>query len=271
MYSSKKMLEKLNSNNFNFKKKFGQNFIIDENIIDNIIKKANILPNSLVIEIGPGSGSLTKKLSKVAKNVLGYEIDINLKPILDDLENNVKIIYQDFLKSNIINDIKNYDYDNLYVIANLPYYITTPIVMKIIEDKLPVNKIIIMVQKEVGQRFKAKVNTKDYNSLSVYLQYYFDIKKIMDVSKNVFIPKPNVDSIVIELTKKELLPLKNEELLFKLVKDSFKQKRKTLKNNLKDYDLEIISSVLKEEGLNLNIRAEQLSLEQFIKIANRLD
>lgn len=273
-YSPLKFKEKMEKYNFNLKKMFGQNFIIDENIINNIITKANIDKSTLVIEIGPGAGSLTYKLSKYAKNVLCYEIDNSLSELLkDNLKglDNVEIIYKDFLKANVLEDIKKYNYQKLYVVANLPYYITTPIIIKFIEESIPVDKLVVMVQKEVGDRFKAQPNTKEYNSLSVYLNYYFNIKKLLDVSKNVFIPKPNVDSIVVEFSKKEdKYNLKNKELFFKLVKDSFNQKRKTLKNNLKNYDLEKIEQVLRRYNYNLNVRAEQLSIEIFVDIANNL-
>ena len=273
-YSPKKMNELLEKNEFNFKKKFGQNFIIDENIINNIVTKANVDKDTLVIEIGPGAGSLTYFLAKFAKNVLCYEIDTTLKEILrDNLKeyDNVEVIYNDFLKVNVLDDIKKYEYKKLYVIANLPYYITTPIIIKLIEDDINVDKIVVMVQKEVGDRFKAVPGTKDYSSLSVFLSYYYNIKKIMDVSKNVFIPKPNVDSIVVEFNKKEKkLNVMDEQLFFKLIKDSFEFKRKTLKNNLKNYDLEKIDKVLKKHKLDLNVRAEQISLELFVEIANEL-
>lgn len=264
----------MENNNFSFKKKFGQNFIIDDNIINAIISKSEIDNNTLVIEIGVGAGALTTKLADKAKNVLCYEIDDNLKQILDVTlkdKNNVEIIFEDFLKANVIDDIKKYNYKKLYVIANLPYYITTPIIMKIIEDKLDIDKIVVMVQKEVGDRFKAKHNTKEYNSLSIFLNYHYDIKKLMDVSRNVFMPKPNVDSIVIEFSKKETnYEVKNEVLFYKLIKDSFVQKRKTLKNNLKNYDLYKIDNILKKYGFDLNVRAEQLSIEIFIDLANNL-
>lgn len=273
-YSPKKMNELLEKNEFNFKKKFGQNFIIDENIINNIVTKANVDKDTLVIEIGPGAGSLTYFLAKFAKNVLCYEIDTTLKEILrDNLKeyDNVEVIYNDFLKVNVLDDIKKYEYKKLYVIANLPYYITTPIIIKLIEDDINVDKIVVMVQKEVGDRFKAVPGTKDYSSLSVFLSYYYNIKKIMDVSKNVFIPKPNVDSIVVEFNKKEKkLNVMDEQLFFKLIKDSFEFKRKTLKNNLKNYDLEKIDKVLKKHKLDLSVRAEQISLELFVEIANEL-
>lgn len=273
-YSPIKFKEKIEKYNFNLKKMFGQNFIIDENIINNIITSANIDRDTLVIEIGPGAGSLTYKLSEYSKNVLCYEIDTTLKELLEDnLKdcNNVNIIFKDFLKANVLEDIKKYSYKKLYVVANLPYYITTPIIIKFIEDNIPVDKIVVMVQKEVGDRFKAKPNTKEYNSLSIYLNYYFDVKKLLDISKNVFIPKPNVDSIVVEFTKKEnKFKLKDEKLFFNLVKDSFTQKRKTIKNNLKKYNLEKIEEVLKKYNFDLSIRAEQLPIEVFVDISNNL-
>ena len=274
-YSPKKMQEILDKNEFHLKKKFGQNFIIDENIINSIINKAEIDKNTLVIEIGPGAGSLTNKLADTAKNVLCYEIDTTLEGILKenlDKYNNVDIIFNDFLKSNVIEDLKKYNYDKLYVVANLPYYITTPIIIKIIEDKIPVDKMCVMVQKEVGDRFKAVPGTKDYGSLSVFINYYFNVRKLLDVSKNVFIPKPNVDSIVVEFSKKEnYIKANNEDLLFKIIKDSFTQKRKTIKNNLKNYNLEIVERVLKKHNLDLSVRAESLDLNIFIDIANELD
>ena len=273
-YSPRKMKENLEVNSFNFKKKFGQNFIIDENTINSIIDKADIDNNTLVIEIGPGAGSLTDHLAEKAKNVLCYEIDESLKDILEGnlvKHSNIEIKYEDFLKSNVNEDVKKYEYNKLYVVANLPYYITTPLIISIIENKLNVDKIVVMVQKEVGDRFKAKPGTKDYNSLSIFLNYYFDVKKIMDVSRNVFMPKPNVDSIVVEFSKKQnKLELKNEELFFTLIRDSFVQKRKTLRNNLKAYDLHNIEETLKKYNMDLNIRAEQISIDIFVDIANNL-
>lgn len=273
-YSPKKMESFLKNKNFNFKKSFGQNFIVDKNIIDNIIKFSLVDKDTMVIEIGPGAGSLTTALAASSKSVLCYEIDDSLKDVLSDsLKNfdNVDIIYQNFLKANVSETLKKYNYDKLYVIANLPYYITTPIITKIIEDKLNVDKIVIMVQKEVGDRLKAQPGSKDYNSLSIYISYYFNVKKLMDVSRNVFLPKPNVDSIVIELSKKEnKYKLKNENVFFKLVRDSFVQKRKTLRNNLKAYDLNIIEKVLNKYGYDLSVRAENLSIDVFVDIANNL-
>ena len=272
-YSPKKMTEELNKENFNFKKKFGQNFIVDKNIIHSIISKSNIDKDTLVIEIGPGAGSLTTELNKVSGHVLAYEIDKTLKPVLEKHNlNNTTIIYEDFLKRNVEDDLKKYNYQKIYVVANLPYYITTPIIIKLIEDKLNIDKIVVMVQKEVGDRFKAKPNTKEYNSLSIFLNYYYTVEKLLDVSKNVFIPKPNVDSIVVAFTKKEnKVKVDNEQIFFKLVRDSFKQKRKTLKNNLKGYNLEKVEEVLKSHNLDLTIRAEALPIEIFAVIANKLN
>ena len=273
-YSPKKMTELLQSKEFVFKKKYGQNFIIDENIINNIATKANIDKDTLVIEIGPGAGSLTNVIAKYAKNVVCYEIDTTLDEILrTNLKehSNVEIIYEDFLKANVLNDLKKYQYKKLYVVANLPYYITTPIIVKLIEDNIPVDKIVVMVQKEVGDRINAKVGSKEYGSLTVFLNYFFNIKKELDVSKNVFIPKPRVDSIVISFTRRENLEeLIDKNLFFNLIRDSFQQKRKTIRNNLKSYDLDIIEKELKKVGFDLSVRAEQLPLSVFIQLANSL-
>lgn len=272
-YSNSKMKQEIEESHFNFKKKYGQNFIVDKNIIHSIIKKSEIDDETLVVEIGPGAGSLTSELGKYAKNVIAYEIDETLKPILEkNITSNTEVIFEDFLKRDIAEDIKKYNYKKLYVIANLPYYITTPIIIKLIETKIDFDKIVVMVQKEVGDRFKAKPKTKEYNSLSVYLSYYFNITKILDVSRNVFMPKPNVDSIVVCFTKKvDKLKVNNEELFFKLIKDSFKQKRKNLRNNLKGYNLENISKTLSKYKLDLTVRAEALPLEIFVDIANNLE
>ena len=272
-YSPRKMNELLDSNDFKFKKKFGQNFIVDQNIIDKIIDLSGVDSNTMVIEIGPGAGSLTYKLAFASKNVLCYEIDESLKDILSsnlsDLSN-VDVKFCDFLNADVLDDLKGYSYGKLYVVANLPYYITTPIIMKIIDDKIPVDKIVVMVQKEVGDRFTAVPGSRDYGSLSIFLNYYFDVVKLMDISRNIFIPKPNVDSIVVEFRRKEnSFSLKDEEVFFKLVRDSFKQKRKTIRNNLSDYDLNIIERVLSKYGYDLSVRAEALSIDIFVDISNK--
>lgn len=273
-YSPKKMQDLLDKNAFHLKKQYGQNFIVDENIINNIINKAELNKNIMVIEIGPGAGSLTYKLACACQNVLCYEIDTSLKNILNENllgVDNVDIIFNDFLKSNVKDDLKKYQFEQLYVVANLPYYITTPIIMKIIEDKLPVDKIVVMVQKEVGNRFKAQPNSKDYNSLSIYLNYYYHVVKLMDISRNIFIPKPNVDSIIVSFTKrKDKVKVNDEVHFFELVHTAFTQKRKNLRNNLKKYDLNILETELNKMGLDLNVRAEALSIEQFAQLSNAL-
>ena len=257
---------------FKFKKKFGQNFLKDENVLRNIVEKSEIDKDTLVLEIGVGAAYLTYYTAKAAKNVIGYEIDESLKDIINDQlkdTNNVEIVFEDFLEANVKDKLKEYNYKKLYVVANLPYYITTPIINKIINDKLGVDKIVIMVQKEVGDRFN-KPNSKEYNSLTILLNYYFDIKKLMDVSRNCFVPKPNVDSSIIELKSNKKYNVKDEELFFRLVRDSFKYKRKNLRNNLKGYDLDKIESILNTINKDLTIRAEALTVEDFVLISNSL-
>lgn len=270
-YSKKKVEENIR-NNYKIKKKFGQNFIIDNNIINNIIEKSNIDEETLVIEIGPGMGALTNLLIKKAKQVIAYEIDLTLKPILDEIEaNNLEIVYEDFLKRNVKEDIKKYSFKKIYLVANLPYYITTPILIKLIDEKIEVDKIVVMVQKEVGDRFKAKEGTKDYSSLSILFNYHFEISKLMDISRNVFIPKPNVDSIVLQMKKRDNKEkINNIDVFYKLIRDAFKFKRKNLRNNLKNYDLSKIEEILNKYGFNLNSRAEQINYKIFIEIANEL-
>ncbi len=261
-------------NDFIYKKSLGQNFLIDKNVLKRIVDCVPLEGKSLVIEIGPGSGNLTKEIAMVATNVLCYEIDDRLETVLDDALvdfNNVEIIFDDFLKRDIKEDIKEIDYDNLYLIANLPYYITTPIIEKIIASNLPFKYITVMVQKEVGDRFNAKPGTREYNSLTVYLNYYFNLKKEFIVSRNSFMPKPNVDSMIISLIKKDnLLYLKDKDKFNKLLKDAFKFKRKNIRNNLKNYDLDKIGDILKKYGYDLTVRAEELSLEIFVELANNL-
>ena len=260
--------------NFKFKKSFGQNFLQDKSVIIDIVRKTNILPNSLIIEVGPGSGALTTELAKVAKHVITYEIDTRLEETLDEnLKDyqNISVIYDDFLTRNIYSDIKDYEYDNVYFVANIPYYITTPIIEKLIESKINFKTITVMIQKEVADRFSAKPKTKDYGSITVFLNYYYDIEKLLFVSRNAFIPKPNVDSVVIALREKINKPhIINEELFFKLIRDSFKFKRKNIRNNLKSYDLNIVYDVLQKHNYNLTSRAEELPLDVFVDIANEL-
>ena len=260
---------------FLYKKSLGQNFLQDKNILEKIAGAANISGKSLTIEVGPGSGNLTKEIARLSNQVLCYEIDERLETILDNTlkdYNNIDIIFDDFLKRDIRKDIEKYDYENLYLVANLPYYITTPIIEKVINSNLPFKKITIMIQKEVGERFNAKPGTREYNSLTVYLNYYFDMKKEFIVSRNAFIPKPNVDSIVISLIKKDnLLELKNKDHFNTLLRDSFRFKRKNLRNNLKNYDLNKIQEVLSKYNFDLTVRAEDLSLSVFVDISNSLN
>ena len=259
--------------NHNFKKKFGQNFLQDKNIINKIVEAAPINSDDLIIEIGPGSGALTEGLTKKAMTI-SYEIDTDLKEILDSKFSNVensRIIYDDFLKRNIKEDISEYKYNKLYVVANLPYYITTPIIEKIIEEKLNVDKMVLMVQKEVGERFTSKAGSKDYSSITVYLNYYYDLRKEFIISRNVFYPKPNVDSMIISLNKKtDGIKSNNEELFLRLIRDSFQFKRKTLKNNLKNYDWNKIKEYLEKKGISEQVRAEDLDLINYIEISNIL-
>mgnify|MGYP003290582826 CR=1 FL=1 len=271
-YSYKQVQENIKENEFQIKKKFGQNFIIDKNIINNIINGSEIDKETLVVEIGPGMGALTTELVKKAKNVLCYEIDTTLKPILSKIEaSNLEIIYEDFLKRNVKKDLEKYNCQKIHLVANLPYYITTPILIKVLEDQLNIDKIVVMVQKEVGDRFKAKEGSKDYSSLSILFNYHYTITKLMDISRNVFIPKPNVDSIVLTMNKKANKEyIEDIDIFYKLIRDAFKYKRKNIRNNLKDYNLTLIESILKNYGFDLNSRAEQLNYKIFIEISNKL-
>ncbi len=254
-----------------FKKKFGQNFLQDNNIIKKIADVASPTKEDIIIEIGPGGGALTTELVKKTK-VIAYEIDKELEETLNNKfkDDDIEIIFDDFLNRNIKEDLNKYKYKNIYVIANLPYYITTPIINKIISEKLDVKQMVLMVQKEVGERFTAEPGTKDYGSITVFLNYYFNLKKEFIVSRNAFYPKPNVDSIIVSLNKKEKIKVNNEEQLFKLIRDSFSQKRKTLKNNLKEYDFSKIEPVLISHNLPLDVRAERIPLDIFIEISNNL-
>lgn len=259
---------------FNFKKKFGQNFLKNIRTVEKIADVANITKEDLVIEVGPGKGILTEQLAIRSKQVLAYEIDKDLEQdlyLLKDKYNNIDIIFDDFINRDIIKDIENYSYNNIYFVSNVPYYITTPILMKLMDSNINFSTIVMMIQKEVGDRFSAKPNSKEYGSITVYLNYYYNIKKEFIVKRGEFIPVPNVDSVVVSFNKKEtLLELKNKELFFKLVRDSFKFKRKTIKNNLFNYNLEVIEKVLNKNGYSLTSRAEQLPLEVYVELANSL-
>lgn len=260
--------------NFSFKKSLGQNFLQDNNVIHKIVDSANIDKNTLLIEVGPGGGALTEKMVPLSGNVLLYEADSRLEGHLNNLlkdYDNYKLILGDFLESDLRNDISNYSYDKLYVVANLPYYITTPIIMKFIDEEVFPDKLVIMIQKEVAYRLSATVGSRDYGSLTVFLNYYYDVSKLFDVSRNCFIPKPNVDSAIVGMNlKKNRLSVVDMDLFKRLVRDSFLYKRKTLRNNLKLYDLVVIEKVLKKYGFDLSVRAEKLQLEVFVEIANEL-
>lgn len=263
----------LDSNQFSFKKKFGQNFLKDENILNKIVDESEVDEKTLVLEIGVGAGVLTKKLASKCAGVIGYEIDKTLEKIISTNlkeHQNISIIYDDFLNRDIEKDLSSYTYDKLYVVANLPYYITTPIITKIIESKLKAERIVIMIQKEVADRFSAKPGTKDYNSLTIFINYYYDVKKLFQVSRTAFMPAPNVDSTVLALNYHPKYNIINESIFFKLVRDSFQHKRKTLKNNLNGYPLDKVEEILKKYNMNLTTRAEQISIEIFVEIANTL-
>lgn len=251
------------------KKSFGQNFLKDDNIL-NIIAKSIETNDDLIIEIGPGMGALTKKLKNKNSNLLAYEIDERTKKFLLPLEDDkTKIVYKDFLTTNIKEDISKYKYNKLYVIANIPYYITTPIIEHIISSKLDVNAMTLLVQKEVAERFSAKPGSKSYGSITVYLNYFYNIKYICDVSRNCFTPVPNVESAVVKFEKKEnIIKVDNEEDFFEFIKICFKQKRKTLNNNLKILNIINLKEIYSELGFKDGIRAEELTLKDFINLYN---
>jgi len=256
---------------FKYKKKFGQNFLQDDTILNKIVDLANLTDKDLVIEVGPGQGALTKKLKAYNPFVICYEIDEETKPYLDKLENEKVIVkFGDFLDVDIAKDIAKYDYENLYVIANLPYYITTPIIQKIIDSKINPKRMLLMVQKEVAERFNAKPRSKAYNSLTVYLNYQFDIKTEFIVGRNSFYPVPNVDSAIISMnTKIDKLYLESGENFDKLLRNAFKHKRKTLKNNLGEI-FDLIFPLLESKGYLSTVRAEEMTLGDYVEISNYL-
>lgn len=268
---------------FSFKKSLGQNFLIDTNILKRIVDFAEITEESGAIEIGPGIGALTEQLARRSKKVVAFEIDQRLLPILSETLSpypNVKIIHRDVLQANVrqviveeFNDLKD-----IMVVANLPYYVTTPIIMKLLEEKLPIRGIVVMLQKEVADRISASPGTKDYGSLSIAIQYYTKAETVMVVPKTVFVPQPNVDSAVIRLTKREkpAVSVRDEDFFFKVTKASFAQRRKTLLNNLtsqlpdgKSKKEEIILA-LEASGIEPSRRGETLSLEEFARLSDEL-
>ena len=255
---------------FEYKKSLGQNFLKDKNIINKIASSINPTKEDLIIEIGPGAGALTKKLVKKESDIICFEIDTRLKDTLESIDKNkLKIVFEDFLTVDINKYIDEKKYKNLYFVGNLPYYITTAIINKIVKESNPY-EIVIMIQKEVADRFNAKPGTKDYSSISVFLQYNFDIERICNVSKNCFEPSPKVDSSVIKLKRNKKIQASNEEQFYKLIKDSFTQKRKNLRNNLKGSDQDKNETILKKYNKDLTARAEQLSIEEFIDISNNI-
>ena len=275
-----KTKEILEENGFFMKKKFGQNFLIDQNILSSIVSKAGIDKKVNVIEIGPGIGSLTEHLLENANHVISYEIDNSLIPILTkefkDYDN-FTLLNTDILKANIKEDIKTYFKDDypVYVVANLPYYITTPIIMHLLENVPEVKRYAVMVQLEVADRICANKGGKDYNNLTIAIKYRAQTHKALTVSRNVFMPKPNVDSAVVIFDIYDEKPYKvhNEEFFLKFVKEAFANRRKTLVNNINNaYHLpkEKIESILEENGFNLMVRSEALSIEDFILLSEKI-
>ena len=269
----------LNKHDFHIKKKYGQNFLIDQNILKKIVQIPNISNETLVVEIGPGLGSLTEHLLDEAKHVLAYEIDKDLIPILAEnfSAKNLTILNKDFLKCNIDSDINSLKitYDKAIMVSNLPYYITTPIILKIIEESKIIKEMILMTQQEVAQRITSKPSTKDYNSLSIAIQYKTTAKIALKVPRSVFIPAPNVDSAIVHLISKENIVKKpiSEKLFYEIVRASFAQRRKTLVNNLHTkygIDKNNIINLLIDIDLNPQIRAENLSVEDFINLSDIL-
>ena len=272
--------EILNKYKFTFKKSLGQNFLVDVNILQNIVKHAGIDKDAGAIEIGPGIGALTEQLAIHADKVVAFEIDQRLLPILKDTlgdYSNINLIHQDILEANVKEVIKeNFAPDQkVHVVANLPYYITTPILMKLIQDKLPVSSITVMIQKEVAERMAAEPNTKSYGSLTIALQYYTEAEVVMVVPKTVFMPQPNVDSAILKLNLREKPPVhvQDEDFFFDIIKASFAQRRNTLQNNLKSffkdkYDKDMITDILLQSGIDAKRRGESLSIEEFAHLAN---
>lgn len=266
---------------FTFQKRFGQNFLIDTHVLDKIIAAADIKKDDFVVEVGPGIGTMTQYLACAAREVCAIEIDKALIPILKDTlgdYDNVSIINEDILKVDLqkLAQEKNQGRP-IKVVANLPYYITTPIIMGLFENHVPVASITVMIQKEVAMRMQAAPATKDYGALSLAVQYYARPYLVANVPPNCFMPRPKVGSAVISLKKHEVPPVsvKDEKLLFKIIRASFNQRRKTLVNGLKnsgelEYSKEEIERAIKECGLSLNIRGEAIALEQFAKLADTL-
>lgn len=271
--------EIINKYSFAFQKKFGQNFLINSNVLESIIRGAEITKDDFVLEIGPGIGTMTQYLCEAARQVVAVEIDKMLIPILEDTlseYDNVEVINQDVLKVDIksLAEEKN-NGKPIKVVANLPYYITTPIIMGLFESGVPIDSITIMVQKEVADRMQTGPGSKDYGALSLAVQYYATAKVILNVSATCFMPRPNVDSAVIKLTrhKEPTVNVADEKLMFKIIRASFNQRRKTLVNGLKNspelsFSKEQIVKAIKKIGKPETIRGEALTLEEFAELAN---
>lgn len=271
--------EIINKYSFAFQKKFGQNFLIDSNVLESIIRGAEITKDDFVLEIGPGIGTMTQYLCESARQVVAVEIDKMLIPILEDTlseYDNVEVINQDVLKVDIksLAEEKN-NGKPIKVVANLPYYITTPIIMGLFESGVPIDSITIMVQKEVADRMQTGPGSKDYGALSLAVQFYATAKVILNVSATCFMPRPNVDSAVIKLTrhKEPTVNVADEKLMFKIIRASFNQRRKTLVNGLKNspelsFSKEQIVKAIEKIGKPETIRGEALTLEEFAELAN---
>lgn len=274
-------IEVLQKYRFNFQKKFGQNFLIDTHVLDKIIDASGVTEDDFVLEIGPGIGTMTQYLCERAREVVAVEIDKNLIPILSDtLKNysNVTVINEDILKLDIckLAEEKNQG-KPIKVVANLPYYITTPIIMGLFESHVPIDSITIMVQKEVAERMQEGPGSKEYGALSLAVQYYAKPEIVTNVPPNCFMPRPNVGSAVIRLTRHEKPPVEveDEKLMFRIIRASFNQRRKTLANGLNNspeihLPKEVIQESIVSLGVPENIRGEALSLEQFAKLSNEI-
>ncbi len=272
-------IETIKKYNFAFQKRFGQNFLIDGHVIEKIIRAADISKDDVVLEIGPGIGTMTQYLAETAGKVYAVEIDKNLIPILEDTlsdYDNVTVINEDILKLDIGELIKE-EKGNLKVVANLPYYITTPIIMGLLENHIPAKSITVMVQKEVAERMQAGAGSKDYGALSLAVQYYAEPYIAANVPPNCFMPRPNVGSAVIRLTSfsKPPVEVKDEKLMFKIIRASFNQRRKTLQNGINNspdlnFTKEQVADALKELGKNENVRGETLTLSEFASLSDLL-
>lgn len=277
LYSPKYIRELLDRHGFKFSKQLGQNFLIDGNIVRNIVKKAGIGKEDYVLEIGPGIGTLTEELALNAKKVVAVEIDKNLLPILDETlahYNNVEIVHGDILKVDIKKLIdEKLGEGPIKVVANLPYYVTTPIIAMLIEEDLNIESITVMIQKEVADRIAAKPGTKQYGSLTVFVNFYCSVENLLLVPKTVFMPSPKVDSAVVKLNLKKTIEDIDKKVFFQVVRTAFNQRRKTILNSLASglsYEKEAIKEILEECNIPLNARAENLKIEDFLKISKRL-